>query len=186
MNGSYDHIRKYVSNKVGNEETQLLVSEFAILWNEYENELYEREHHIKNIGYVVKKLSISDDYILKVDELYWKLFKYLADSGYVNRDGKIDCDKIEQGFNLQVKDNTEDNEYYCGIYKTKFIKILNSRETVDRLHFMLVIVARVRNNMFHGLKDVNQLSTKDKLFVICNEILKLVLDIKREGNKLIW
>lgn len=37
---NYDHIDEYIKNTVNDNETLSLVSDFAILWNLYEGELY--------------------------------------------------------------------------------------------------------------------------------------------------
>ena len=43
--------------------------------------------------------------------------------------------------------------------------------------FLMLIVGRVRNNMFHGIKQIKKLNEQKELFEICNNLLTLVLKI---------
>ena len=77
MKNEYDHIKDYVKNSVGDEETQLLISDFAILWNEYEDELYDKGHHIKSIPKMITNLKINGYYSSKIIKLYDRLVEYI-------------------------------------------------------------------------------------------------------------
>ena len=59
QNNEYDHIKDYVKNSVDDEETQALISDFAILWNEYEDELFFKEHHVKDIPDMIQRIHIN-------------------------------------------------------------------------------------------------------------------------------
>ena len=186
QDSEYDHIKDYVKKSVGDEETQLLISDFAILWNEYEDELYDKGHHIKLIPKMISDLRINGYYSSKINKLHEKLVNY------IKRRGEYDYYKLVDGYNILIKEpvlnadgsikHYEDgNIVYQGeIFEDKFRKLLEGISVEDKLHFMLLIVARVRNNMFHGLKGIYDLKNQKGLFKTCNEILKLVIDIKRK------
>ncbi len=182
----YDHIKDYVKNSVGDEETQLLISDFAILWNEYEDELYDKGHHIKSIPKMINTLKINGYYSNRIEKLHKKLLDYIKSRN------EYDYDKLVNGFNILIKEPVfnsdgsikhydDGNIVYQGeIFEDKLKEIMNSNKICDKLYFMLLIVARVRNNMFHGLKGIYDLKYQKELFRTCNEILKIVLDIKRK------
>lgn len=185
MNDDYDHIRDYVVKSVGDDETRLLISDFAILWNEYEDELYNGEHHIKSIPRTLKRLNVEiDSFENKISNIYFRLVNYIKSKGEFSFDG------IVRGYNVILREPVIENgkilKYDNGeiIYRGEITelnlkRIINSDMPVDRLHFMLFIAGRVRNNMFHGSKGIYTLKEQKELFKACNETLKLVLDIKR-------
>lgn len=188
MNNNYDHIKKYVADGVGDEDTQLLISDFAILWNEYEDELYSKEHHIKSISKVVYRLNIDEEFENVINRLFDDLKGYISSkSGYV-------FEKIVNAYHILIKEPLKDEygniQYYKDgriiyrgeIYEEELKRIMFSEDVNDKLYFLLLIVGRVRNNMFHGIKGISELKTQKKLFMTCNEILKLVLDINRQKN----
>ena len=188
MNSNYDYIKKYVEDGVGDRETQLLISDFAILWNEYENELYDKEHHIKSIPRMIYRLNIDDEYEKSIENFFYNLKEYISfKSGYA-------FDKVVDAYHIWIKEPLKDDfgnvQYYKDgktiyigeIHEEELKRIMFSEDVKDKLHFMLLIVGRVRNNMFHGIKDISDLKTQKKLFMACNEILKLVLDINRGRN----
>ena len=187
MNNEYDHIKDYVKKSVGDEETQSLISDFAILWNEYEDELYFKGHHIKSIPKMINRLRINGMYASKIEKMHKKLVTYIESRGEYSYEGLV------SGYNILIKVPLTDDygnikKYdngdivYTGeIFEEDFKRIMNSTSFTDKLYFMLLIVARVRNNMFHGLKGISDLKYQKDLFMICNEILKMVLDIKRKG-----
>ena len=169
----YDHIRIYIDNNVGDSETQLLISDFAILWNEYEDELYNKEHHIRNIPGVIRKLNIIKC-TSQINKLYDRLLIY------INNKMNFDYETIVRNYNIMIKDSVNNNSTHSGeIYESTLKRIMFSDKLKDKLHFMLVIIARVRNNMFHGEKEIQLLKQQKELFKICNETLKMVLDMEK-------
>ena len=184
-NDGYDHIKNYVKNSVGDEETQLLISDFAILWNEYEDELYDREHHIRDIPKVISTLNIFK-YIERINELYERLIKY------IKLRSNLSYDSIVNNYHILIKEplikNGEIQFYrngdivYTGeIFEDELRKIMKGELLEDKLHFMLLIIARVRNNMFHGRKEIYSLKEQKDLFKVCNETLKLVSDMEKKA-----
>lgn len=183
----YDHINDYISRSVDDEETRLLISDFAILWNEYEHNLFNDEHHIKDINKMMNsKLNLTGGSIInKMNNYYENLKEYI-----VHRCG-FDYDSIVSTFNVYIKKQLEKDgvvqKYSNGkiifqgeIYEDDFRKLIQSNDVYDKLRFMLIIVARVRNNMFHGLKGIYDLKYQKDLFKTCNEILKFVLDLSEK------
>ncbi len=185
-NEGYDHIRKYIDGCVNDKEVQTLISDFAILWNQYEDELYDREHHIKDIPKVINNLDISK-YETTINELYKRLIEYIKSKN------KYDYYSIIESYNILIKVplirnhqvqyyNNGDIVYTGEISEEELKKIMVSDKLEDKLHFMLLIIARVRNNMFHGRKAIYNLTGQKNLFRVCNETLKLVIDMEKKTN----
>lgn len=179
VNKDYDDVAKYVEKKVNDSDVRRLIADFAILWNMYENEFYESDHNMYNIRNIVNNLKLCDEDKSRIDYLYFELLGYLNHRGYVNSNYEIDYERIKNSFYFRIKVKDElGNVINSGeIYESQLKRILNSVNPIDRLHFMLVIIARVRNNMFHGLKDISELKDNKQLFMTCNKVLKLVLDV---------
>ncbi len=186
----YDHIRNYIVRCINDkdDETRLLISDFAILWNLYEDELYNKSHSIKKIPNVLSNLNIGNDGE-KIIQLYNKLVIYISNKM------EFKYDSIVRNYNILIKKPIIKNgevQYYDaaktrimytpGEIKEDILKrIMHGEDLKDRLYFLLVITARVRNNMFHGEKDISNLKNQKELFKICNETLKLVLDMRRNN-----
>lgn len=194
QDNEYDYIKEYVKESVGDEETQALISDFAILWNQYEDELYynnkifegkherQKGHHIRYILPMINHLRI-DDYIDEIKDLYYG-FK-----NYITSRNENSFETLVKGFHIIIREpdidengnvitySNGDIKYVGEIKKEDLIRIMNSNYYVDQLHFILLITARVRNNMFHGKKGIYDLRNQKDLFKLCNKTLKLVLDI---------
>ena len=184
-NNQYDEVREYVKGRVGDDnKVQLLIFDFAILWNIYEKELYATNHSISVIHDVLKELEFLDSDKENIDLLYWQLFDFLSRRGCTNSFGEIDYDNTCIYFNLRITKTDADGNIIQKGEISEYIlkKIIKDKESIGRLNFMLIIVARVRNNLFHGLKDISLLKENENLFVICNSVLKLILDVKKRMN----
>ena len=165
---TYDHVDEYINSRVTDKDTRLLISDFAILWNQYEKALYDGEHHIGRI-----KSMIENHYeitqIENLDDLYNRFLKYLE-----SRNTPFNYNGIINAYNIRIKSELGDKgdllakDLENAIYvKTSFSKI----------HLLLIIAAKVRNNMFHGTKDTSKLDKQKELFKICNELLMSILEI---------
>ncbi|MDO5451632.1 MAG: hypothetical protein Q4F56_00910 [Candidatus Saccharibacteria bacterium] len=150
----YDRIVEYINDEGIDSETQLLICAFAVLWNRYEDELYENYYKADKLQGEVNKLCrfIIHD---QVDYLYEELKKYLTHKTNYNYGG------IKTYFNIS------DKEAKGGMLNN----MINGKNDKCKLHFLLLICARVRNNMFHGIKDRRNLNSQKRLFEICNMTL---------------
>lgn len=65
--------------------------------------------------------------------------------------------------------------------KKEVYKLFDSNIEIDnwdsysKLHLLLIVMYRVRNNMFHGTKIITKLENERELFIICNDIMLLLL-----------
>lgn len=160
INSEYNQIEKYIG-KVLENETRLLVSDFAILWNKYENSIFNNNYNPRSINEkVLEKIKKDNNFEIKVNSLYESFCEYLQ-----NKKIKFNTHDIISKFSIRKKD--------ISVEELNFM--INSDENKDKLKLLLIIIGRVRNNMFHGIKLIIDLNTQKELFRISNQILFLVL-----------
>ena len=177
---NYNHIRSYVNNLVDDSDTRELISDFAILWNLYEKELYQNGHDVWKIRHLLKKYNFSQTNKDSIECLYKRMYNYLLEKRYVDFELKIDIKRLIDGFNIRIINRSVDGKIIKNgdIEFCKLNKLVTSNYYIDKLNLILIIVSRVRNNMFHGLKEVKDIIGNKELFVICNQTLKFMLDMK--------
>ena len=157
-NSNYDHINEYLDERINNDkEARELVSDFALLWNQYERTLFNSNHHLKDLRETLDFFNIS----INVDELFYRFKEYLK-----KRKISYTPYELNEAYRIELK-----GEYY-----EKFARMIYTDCPEDRLYILLIIAARVRNNMFHGTKGPWELPKQKELFRICNEVLMKVLE----------
>lgn len=58
----------------------------------------------------------------------------------------------------------------------KFDELYNSNDIRDEIHLMISLLGRVRNNLFHGLKNISELDKQIDLFMGLEEFMILSLN----------
>ena len=166
---NYDHIDEYIKNTVNDDETLSLVSDFAILWNLYEGELYNECYNPRTLRDEIVRLNImSHDGITNdINSLFERL------KAYLNVKGIFDFHDVIRAYHVRPND----------IHEGELEVIMRGDNCIDKLNFMLLIAARVRNNMFHGIKGISDLKNQKELFRVCNSVLKMTIDLKM-GNSI--
>ena len=173
----FDHIDNYINSNI-QPYTRELISEFAVLWNLYETVLRKYEHGTRGIDKVVSTIDFNNDCGLcaKVNKLYDRLVKYIKDKGEFEVNSLVSRYSIftvDSDYPHRKRDiSTEDLNH-----------IMNSEAPKDRLYFLLLISTKVRNNMFHGIKDIPTLDHQMAQFIICNETLKIIIDKRVDWRK---
>lgn len=176
MNEMYDHIEKYLSKEVRT-DIRLLISDFTILWSNYEKYLFKNGYSWKKAiyKYINSKCKFSDDFKNIILTLRNDLFCYLND-----RNIEFNYEIIVNKFSIRIRD---DNNGIGDLSKKELLEIMKLEEFKDVLAFLFLIVGRVRNNMFHGIKQVKELEDNKNLFILCNKFLSLML---KETNMLVF
>ena len=177
----YDHIDDYLQieiyepkdlNRPNEPKIKGLIADFAILWNLYEKALYKKEHRLRYIKKVIKENHLSE--INDIDYLYSRFKEYIQ-----NKYGQFDKSIIANRFNIRVKEEIlNDNrieEKFWDITNYDLDRMIRGISEFDRIYCLLIIVAKVRNNMFHGIKDITELPKQKELFKICNATLISIL-----------
>ena len=157
-----DYINKYLNGQIKGDDPiviRTLIGDFAILWNQYERTIYKKNHRIGMIKKKIKKWHL--DRINSIDSLYLRLKKYIEHRGY-----HFSKEDIRERFNIDNKISDDDIN-----------SMITGNTNFDKVYCLLVIAARVRNNMFHGDKGAWELQEQKELFMICSELLMGVLEI---------
>lgn len=170
MQDEIDHIDLYINSNI-HEPTRVLIYKFAVLWNLYENSLRKNEHGTRNIKNIVSHVGLDKDEHMrdKIDNLYDRLVKYIKETGVFSTDSIIrryhifveDSDRPQRKRDIDID---ELNKIVCG----------SSLE--DRIYFLLLISTKIRNNMFHGIKEIPTLNSQVEQFAICNDTLKIIIN----------
>ena len=164
---TYDHINEYINNRVNDREARELVSDFAILWNQYERTVFKGEHHIGGI-----RIKIKQHYYItqmpQINVLYDRFEKYLK-----CRDIKFEYEDIKRAYNIRIKN---DPKQKGDLYKDELEDAINNKSSIAKTYLLMIIAAKIRNNMFHGTKGPWELKENKELFKICNELLMCILE----------
>ena len=168
---TYDHINEYINNRVNDGEARELVSDFAILWNQYERTVFKGEHHIGGIIYKLNQYSCITK-MPQINVLYDRFEKYLK-----YRDIEFEYEDIKRAYNIRIKDDHP--EHRGDLYKYQLEKAINNKSSLAKTYLLMIIAAKIRNNMFHGTKGPWELKENKELFKICNELLMCILEATR-------
>ncbi len=175
MNRDYDHIKEYIAEDVEN-DVRLLVSDFAILWNNYEKYLFSDYNgnpsyrYSKIINKDENKMCIIDRVLKNMNPDYEKEIMNLYDgfmTFFKKRYGDFSIEKFIYEYKVRNND----------ILNNDLSNLINHPNLKNNYLFLMLMVGRVRNNMFHGIKVVKELNYQKELFEICNKLLTLSLDI---------
>jgi hypothetical protein len=165
---TYDHINEYINKRVKDKEARELVSDFAILWNQYERTVFEGEHHIRGIKDKINQYSDITERP-QINVLYDRFEKYLK-----SRNIKFEYEDIKRAYNIRIK---KDNPKRKGdLYKDELEEAINNKSSIAKTYLLMIIAAKIRNNMFHGTKGPWELKENKELFKICNELLMCILE----------
>lgn len=98
--------------------------------------------------------------------------------------------------NLTCRQNNEEKKWEG--YKNKLQEIIEGQDEINKqeliennleeyLKICLFIVYRLRNNLFHGIKQLSDLSQQNKLFNVVNRFLSLIIaSLKKFHNAHNW
>lgn len=167
---TYDHINEYINKRVKDREARELVSDFAILWNQYERTVFKGEHHIRDIKIKIKQYNINE--IPQINVLYDRFEKYLE-----SRKINFEYEDIKRAYSIRIKNDNP--EHRGDLKKDQLEKAINNKSSFDKTYLLMIIAAKIRNNMFHGTKGPWELKENKELFKICNELLMCILEATR-------
>lgn len=140
------------------DEIVIEIGRFAILWNCFERDFFNNKCCLKKINEIYKKLTISKDAQEKLANVLNKrrnCFRQLI-SYYVNiglHPGNAHQAKREDSILMQefIKQESEDSRCGC-----------------------LLVIYRIRNNLMHGLKNIEELNGQLELFQAVNDVLESI------------
>lgn len=189
----YEESKETISNNV-KENIRLLIGDFSILWNLYEKyiivvnrdeikdknaklynknsddvKVYQEEIHEFLIGKLKKENYLSSFNGSIVHNNFNDLKDYLEENNKVNK--LFNANNINEYFHISNRHRNEYKEVIDLFKRNEY-----AWDDYDKLHLLLVVIYRVRNNMFHGTKIITKLNSEERLFIICNNIITMLLN----------
>lgn len=189
----YEESKEIISNNV-KENIRLLIGDFSILWNLYEKyiivvnrdeikdknaqwhdkkiddvKVYQEEIHDFLIDKLKKENYLSSSNGSIVHNNFNELKDYLEENNKVNK--MFNANNINEYFHISDRHRNENKEVIDLFKRNKY-----AWDDYDKLHLLLVVIYRVRNNMFHGTKIITKLNSEERLFIICNNIITMLLN----------
>lgn len=135
------------------EETVLAIGKFAILWNIFESQKFENDCTVNKIEKL--KLNKSEQWQRLAEVLKRRQEQFgLTEGQYIAR-------KLRQK----------------GLNSERIEKINKFLQSGGKTNIVggLFAIYRIRNNMFHGLKDYQMLNEQKELFDAVNNVLESIL-----------
>lgn len=189
----YEESKEIISNNV-KENIRLLIGDFSILWNLYEKyiivvnrdeikdknaklydknpddmKVYQEEIHDFLIDKLKKENYLSSFNGSIVHNNFNDLKDYLEENNKVNK--LFNANNINEYFHISNRHRNEYKEVIDLFKRNEY-----AWDDYDKLHLLLVVIYRVRNNMFHGTKIITKLNSEERLFIICNNIITMLLN----------
>lgn len=195
-----ESIEKLIHDKAG-DEIRVLVGDFAILWNLYEKEVvniaknkYRAEHHLS------RKVKVYPEQYHEViletleDKDFFQAPKTQKeiDNNFKELKLYMSTCKEKLGFSpeniihyFHIYSDDVEHEETPGEKEVNALFDSNNWNLANKLHLLLIVAYRVRNNMFHGIKLVSSLKKEEKLFIICNNVLSIVINSHKKPEELL-
>lgn len=146
------------------------VRNFVFMWNIFETFGCNKEANINSIKNIVDEINSREAIVSETFTDYVQYFSNRYYSKHGETTYSIDGLLFRESQNEQKA-------------KNEVIAVLQQNQTAPKeiLKALLIILYRLRNNLFHGGKQVVTLDTQIKNFICANNILKNVLEIMKRN-----
>lgn len=162
-----------INNYSYNKETILEIGKFAVMWNFFEYDKFNKECEVSKIKDYVAKLNITEELVAKCYDLRDKLRDYLMWHEIV------DVKTIWKKFytkKKKVKNNDGSWQLIKPINDYVFEYLNNiPLKNIQLLEGCLYVCLRLRNNLFHGVKLYYSLDDQIEIFKALNNLLEEIL-----------
>ena len=146
-----------INNRELSEQTVMEIGKFTILWNIFEKEKCRLNCNSRKIIQLTQNATTNKHWQDLANALQMRTQLVGNNTRtYVN-------ERLSQGYGIRRDDDKE-----------QIIEFIDS-EGRKSLAGGLLAIYRIRNNMFHGLKDWTELDSQIELFVKLNEFLTYTL-----------
>ncbi|QZN76189.1 hypothetical protein [Paenibacillus sp. DR312] len=164
-------IEQWVKNKLKcrREDMEMLFKSktarnFLIIWNIFEIELFNKYCTLALLGDVASKLSRSE----RIDELQGAI-EYFHERYYGDKEKY-----------RHLKNNQRPVEVPDKVASSLF----SDCSIEEKIHFLLFVLFRYRNNMFHGNKGLHTWLQYDKQIQSCTKTMCIIIDMYEEFRAL--
>lgn len=145
---------------------------FALVWNVFEDEIMDAKKNAGtkkslNLGKIRTKIEeLNNKGLLKIEDFKIPLENF--------RDRYITDGGINEKFELHFLDGE-----LCAEANLKNVLLGKEDNIVEIVYACLTIAWRLRNNLFHGIKYINQLAEQNNNFYNVNQVLAKFVDLSR-------
>lgn len=149
----------WINNKFGlqlSEEDLTNVKNFALMWNIYDNLIFQSNFTISNAENEYQNVDFEDN---ELEEIFNYFKNRYIDNGETNH--RFD--------NLNFRPNDR-REF------VRDVLLENVQEARNKALAVTIIIYRFRNNLFHGLKDFRVIDEQNDNFDNANQFLKIVIN----------
>lgn len=167
-------IEKWYKDKFINNvkiETRCYVEAFSIIWTQYEYllygchfEKYKSSKYNNEIQRLIKVFNENKD----IYEKFMLIIGNLKDYCVLNHKPP------EETYNRFLFENDPRNRPVLN--KQEFLCAFNSSKVEDEIILVISLLGRVRNNLFHGEKDISSLNNQVELFKNLEKFMILSID----------
>ena len=77
--------------------------------------------------------------------LYDRFEKYLK-----SRNIKFEYEDIKRAYSIRIKNDNPERK--GDLYRNQLEEAINNKSSIDKTYLLMIIAAKIRNNMFHGTK----------------------------------
>lgn len=131
------------------------IKDFVLIWNVFDDKCFKSNFEIAKVAWFLHDKNL--DFKWFTDHLLYFRERYV-------KDGKF-TDKYELHF------RKGDNEALV-----KDTLLWNTSDQDKLITWMLIIIYRYRNNLFHGLKEFWRLDSQRENFIVANNLLRTILN----------
>jgi len=153
------------------DETKLTsIFYFTLIWNLFEKELCGNDAAIRTHPEMVAEKH-SDALADKlVEEVYLHFLDRYVENGQIT--------PLFNGFKFGR--DAQDGQRYKGFVSETLLSVGVCR--IKQVQALLYIAFRLRNNLYHGIKDVSELYEQNENFSQINRLLMALVDCKKDDN----
>jgi len=164
-----DWIKNYFEGKINYEfESIESIRNFALLWNMFEAIGCNKEAKNTSIESFVDKINKT----ILIDKNEFMFFIDFTKHRYVDESGNIKSIFDRLNFKSEI-DKKRVHEVLIG----------TNEDDKEVLKALLFIVLRLRNNLFHGEKNIVTLNIQENCFNTANKFIAKCLDLHKEAMK---
>ncbi len=147
-----------VKNIQISEDTLIEIGKFSVLWNMLEKKFFNYNLGIAQIKEKIKTISFDCESVRKLKD------------AINDRKLALNVEKWKDYYDYHIED--ENAHHLLEEYKSEIIDFIENNN--NNTYGCLLFIYKIRNNLFHGLKDVYDLDNQVGLFRAINGVLEKI------------
>lgn len=160
-------LNEYFDNTANfNRDEINVVTDFSLLWNLFESELSDRGVDSNRLSIIASTINRKSN-MLQQQNFYEPIFNYFK-ARYVQKDNTTN--QLFERLRFRHNDNQR-------LVRNVLTGLEQSSEKI--IEAILIIIYRLRNNLFHGEKELHNIHTQYTNFHSANWFLTTILNINK-------